>query len=110
MTFKGSRAGTIARAQHYYLEAIAPAFETMGFTCRTYDNPLQGQAPVLLGTRIEDPKLPTVLGYGHGDVICGQENEWTKGKGPWLLGRDGDRLYGRGLLITRVSTPSIWPR
>jgi acetylornithine deacetylase/succinyl-diaminopimelate desuccinylase-like protein len=128
MSPKGSRAGAIARAQHYldsgtfeaelakrvahrtesqklpqslsylkaYLEAIAPAFETMGFKCRTYDNPLPGQAPVLLATRIEDPRLPTVLGYGHGDVIRGQERDWTKGKGPWLLTRDGDRLYGRG--------------
>ena len=40
--------------------------------------------------------LPTVLGYGHGDVIRGLEDQWTKGKGPWITARDGDRLYGRG--------------
>ena len=55
-----------------------------------------GQGPVLLATRIEDAKLPTVLGYGHGDVIRGLEDQWTKGKGPWVTARDGDRLYGRG--------------
>ena len=75
---------------------MAPAFARLGFTTRIYDNPLPGQGPVLLATRIEDAKLPTVLGYGHGDVIRGLEDQWTKGKGPWVTARDGDRLYGRG--------------
>src|SRR6187401_3168327 len=46
-----------------YLEAeMAPAFARLGFTSRIYANPLPGQGPVLLATRIEDPALPTVLG------------------------------------------------
>jgi len=82
---------------HRYLEEeMAPAFGRLGFATRIYDNPLAGQGPVLLATRIEDAKLPTVLGYGHGDVIRGLEDQWTKGKGPWVTARDGDRLYGRG--------------
>ena len=40
--------------------------------------------------------LPTVLMYGHGDVIRGQDASWTRGQGPWTLAEDGDRLYGRG--------------
>ncbi|HJU32061.1 MAG TPA: M20 family metallopeptidase [Hyphomicrobiaceae bacterium] len=80
-----------------YLEAeMAPAFARLGFTSRIYANPMPGQGPVLLATRIEDPALPTVLGYGHGDVIRGLEDQWTKGNGPWVTARDGDRLYGRG--------------
>ena len=80
-----------------YLEAeMAPSFARLGFTTRIYPNPRQGQGPVLLATCIEDPALPTVLGYGHGDVIRGLEDQWTKGKGPWVTARDGDRLYGRG--------------
>src|SRR5262245_40732687 len=80
-----------------YLEAeMTPAFAAMGFTSRVYDNPSAGQGPVLLAIRIEDPALPTVLGYGHGDVVRGMEEEWTKGKGPWITARDSDRLYGRG--------------
>ncbi len=75
---------------------MAPSFARMGFTTRIYDNPLPGQGPVLLATRIEDARLPTVLGYGHGDVIRGLEDQWTKGKGPWVTARDGDRVYGRG--------------
>ena len=51
---------------------------------------------VLLAERNEAPGLRTVLGYGHGDVVLGMEDRWTKGKGPWTTARDGDRLYGRG--------------
>lgn len=80
----------------YLKEEMEPAFNRMGFSCRIYPNPVKGQRPVLLATRIEDPSLPTVLGYGHGDVIRGLEEQWTKGKGPWITARDGDRLYGRG--------------
>lgn len=82
---------------HRYLdEEIIPAFENMGFKCRKYDNPLGSGGPFLLAELIEDNSLPTVLGYGHGDVIHGQEDQWTKGKGAWETARDGDRLYGRG--------------
>ena len=79
-----------------YLELeMIPAFEAMGFTWTIYENPLPGVGPVLLATRIEGAGV-TVLGYGHGDVIRGQEDQWTKGAGPWQTARDGDRLYGRG--------------
>ena len=80
----------------YVSAEMIPSFARLGFQCRTFDNPVAGQGPVLLATRIEDAKLPTVLGYGHGDVIRGQDKQWTKGRGPWDLARDGDRLYGRG--------------
>ncbi|MFM9940058.1 MAG: M20 family metallopeptidase [Hyphomicrobiaceae bacterium] len=86
----------IAECHRYLDTEMRGAFEAMGFTCRTFDNPIKGQGPVLLATRIEDPKLPTVLGYGHGDVVRGMEEQWTKGQGPWVTARDGDRLYGRG--------------
>ena len=87
---------SLPELRRYLDEEMAPAFQRLGFTTRIYDNPLPGQGPVLLATRIEDAKLPTVLGYGHGDVIRGLEDQWTKGKGPWVTARDGDRLYGRG--------------
>ena len=87
---------SFSEIERYVHAEIAPSFERMGFTCKIYDNPVKGQGPVLLATRIEGPDLPVVLGYGHGDVIRGQDDQWTKGRGPWLLSRDGDRLYGRG--------------
>lgn len=79
-----------------YLEhEMTPALEAMGFSCRVFENPKPGVGPVLLAERDEGADL-TVLGYGHGDVIRGQEAQWTKGQGPWVTARDGDRLYGRG--------------
>ena len=85
-----------AELDRYITAEMIPAFEALGFTCRSFANPVAGQGPVLLATRIEDAKYPTVLGYGHGDVIRGQDAQWTKGNGPWQLQRDSDRLYGRG--------------
>ena len=86
----------IAECHRYFTAEMTPAFERMGFSTWVYDNPVAGQGPVLLAERIEDPKLPTVLGYGHGDVVRGMDEQWTKGKGPWITARDGERLYGRG--------------
>ena len=80
-----------------YLESdLIPTFENLGFDIKLFDNPVEGHGPILLASRIEDEQLSTVLGYGHGDVILGQEDQWQKGKGPWQLQRDNDRLYGRG--------------
>lgn len=86
----------ISDCRRYLADEMGPAFEAMGYECRIYDNPFDGCGPVLLATRIEDPALPTVLGYGHGDVVLGQEGQWKDGRDPWTLERDGDRVYGRG--------------
>jgi acetylornithine deacetylase/succinyl-diaminopimelate desuccinylase-like protein len=87
---------SLGELRRYLVEEMVPAFARLGFETRIFDNPLAGQGPVLLATRIEAPGLPTVLGYGHGDVVRGLEDQWTKGEGPWIIARDGDRLYGRG--------------
>jgi acetylornithine deacetylase/succinyl-diaminopimelate desuccinylase-like protein len=80
-----------------YLEGeMQPSFERLGFRCRILANPAAGGGPFLLAARIEDPAALTVLSYGHGDVIRGQEAQWRKGLDPWTLKREGDRLYGRG--------------
>jgi acetylornithine deacetylase/succinyl-diaminopimelate desuccinylase-like protein len=89
-------ADALAECHRYLKEEMNPVFAAMGFKTHTYNNPIAGQGPVLLAERIEDPGQPTVLGYGHGDVIRGMEEEWTKGRGPWVIARDGARLYGRG--------------
>ena len=80
----------------YLREEMIPAFEAMGFECKRYENPFEGAGPFLLAHRHESDDCPTVLGYGHGDVIQGLDDLWTKGEGPWVTARDGDRLYGRG--------------
>ncbi len=84
-------------AMDYYLETeMIPAFEAMGHECRIFENPVAGKGPVLLATRMEDEALPTVLGYGHGDVVRGLEDEWRDGLNPWVAEQRGERLYGRG--------------
>ena len=82
---------------HRYIdEEMIPAFEKMGFETRVYQNPYPDCGPFLLAQRQEGESFPTVLGYGHGDVVQGLDDLWTRGKGPWVTARDGDRIYGRG--------------
>jgi acetylornithine deacetylase/succinyl-diaminopimelate desuccinylase-like protein len=80
----------------YLEQEIAPAFERMGFKVDILPNPVEGVGPILLAERIEDPALPTVLSYGHGDVIRGLDEQWREGLSPWLLKQEGERYYGRG--------------
>jgi acetylornithine deacetylase/succinyl-diaminopimelate desuccinylase-like protein len=80
----------------YLRQEIAPAFERMGFKIEILPNPVEGVGPILLAERIEDPKLPTVLSYGHGDVIRGLAEQWREGLSPWTLKQEGERYYGRG--------------
>ena len=80
----------------YLEQEMIPAFEAMGHDCQVFENPVAGGGPVLLACRIEDASCPTVLGYGHGDVIRGQEGRWKNDRDPWTIEQDGDRVYGRG--------------
>jgi acetylornithine deacetylase/succinyl-diaminopimelate desuccinylase-like protein len=80
----------------YLHEELQPAFESMGFACRTLTHP-KARAPFLYAERMEDPTLPTVLGYGHGDVIRGLDAEWHEGLSPWTLTESQGRWYGRGI-------------
>lgn len=80
----------------YLNEQIAPALEPLGFSCRILDNPIEGGGPFLIAHRLEDPALPTVLGYGHGDVVRGIPEQWREGLDPWTVTVEGERWYGRG--------------
>lgn len=89
-------AGNGAAAQAYLAEEIVPELATLGFESTIHDNPESDEHPLLIASRIEDPSLPTVLLYGHGDVQFAHDSQWSEGLDPWVLTRDGDRLYGRG--------------
>ncbi len=80
----------------YLTDELAPALKALGFTQQVFDNPVAGFGPLMIASRHEGDRLPTVLMYGHGDVIRGQDKSWTRGAGPWTVAADGDRLYGRG--------------
>jgi acetylornithine deacetylase/succinyl-diaminopimelate desuccinylase-like protein len=80
-----------------YLEReILPTFERIGFAVRIVANPVPTCGPFLIATRIEGATLPTVLAYGHADVIRGLEPQWRAGLDPWTLTVEGERWYGRG--------------
>lgn len=92
-----SQDGQRAAVQHDYLNhEIAPTLAAMGFTTRLLENPVQASAPFLIAERIEDAALPTVLTYGHGDVVFGYDEQWRDGLDPWSVRVEGDRWYGRG--------------
>lgn len=85
-----------AELRHYLDQAMQPMLSRLGFACDVLDNPEPGCAPLLVATRQEGADRPTVLSYGHGDVIRGQADQWHAGLSPFDLKQDGDRLYGRG--------------
>jgi len=81
-----------------YIETeMRPLLEDLGFTCKTLHHP-HAKGPFLYAERIEDPALPTIFGYGHGDVIRGLDKDWNDGLSPWTLTEVGDRWYGRGVV------------
>jgi acetylornithine deacetylase/succinyl-diaminopimelate desuccinylase-like protein len=85
------------QALHDYLtDEIRPTLSKMGFTSRIVENPVAPNAPFLIAERLEGDGLPTVLTYGHGDVVRGYDDQWRAGLQPWAITVDGDRWYGRG--------------
>ncbi|MBS0449776.1 MAG: M20 family metallopeptidase [Proteobacteria bacterium] len=92
-----SDTGTVPPALAAYLQGeLAPRLAPLGFDCEIAPNPTKGGGPFLIARRVEDPGLPTVLSYGHGDVVSGQDALWRDGLSPWQLEARGERWYGRG--------------
>jgi acetylornithine deacetylase/succinyl-diaminopimelate desuccinylase-like protein len=82
--------------RQYLVDEITPAVERLGCTARIVDNPVPGGGPFLIAHRHEDDALPTLLTYGHGDVVLGHDAQWRAGLEPWQVSIEGDRWYGRG--------------
>ncbi|MCD7439905.1 M20 family metallopeptidase [Streptomyces lincolnensis] len=85
-----------ARLHAYLNHELAPAASRLGAEVRVLDNPDPAAGPFLLAHRHEADGLPTVLVYGHADVVPGQDDRWREGLSPWHLVVEGNRLYGRG--------------
>ena len=79
-----------------YMEEMRLTLSPLGFDTKVFENPNPEAGPIFFAERIEDEKLKTVLTYGHGDVVRGQEEKWLKNLTPWSLFIDGDKIYGRG--------------
>src|SRR5665213_583050 len=79
-----------------YLEAeLKPTLSELGFTTKLIES-ANGKHPYLLAERNESASAPTVLTYGHGDVVDGMVGEWRDNLDPWRLTPKGNRVYGRG--------------
>jgi acetylornithine deacetylase/succinyl-diaminopimelate desuccinylase-like protein len=80
----------------YLTDEIVPQAQQLGFETRIADNPVAGAGPFLIATRHEGDDLPTVLIYGHGDVVRGYDSQWREPLTPWAVKIEGERWYGRG--------------
>src|SRR3984893_9492334 len=82
-----------ADALRAYLEdELRPAFSELGFSTRVIESPT-GKNPFLLAEYRESASAPTVLMYGHGDVVDGMEGEWRNNLNPWRTTTIDDRVY-----------------
>ena len=82
--------------QQYVSGEMTESLQKMGYDCSVFPNPRPEYGPFLIARRVEDASKPTVLTYGHGDVIRGQEDQWRDGLSPWKIVVEGDKMYGRG--------------
>ncbi len=84
-----------AALRAYLTDELQPAFKAMDFSTRLIESPA-GKGPYLLAEYRESDSAPTVLVYGHGDVVDGMAGEWRDNLDPWRTTQIGNRLYGRG--------------
>ena len=89
------RAGEIRQ----YLDVeMRSTFEALGCTVELLEERSDDGTPrpFLVARRHEGADRPTVLMYGHADVVLGHEGRWADDRDPWTLDVAGDRVYGRG--------------
>src|ERR1700716_3679930 len=79
----------------YLEDELQPAFSQLDFATRIIESPT-GKSPYLLAEYRESSSAPTVLTYGHGDVLDGMAGEWRDNLDPWRTTTVENRVYGRG--------------
>lgn len=82
----------------YCADVLGPMVGALGFAVSVLENPEPGHGPVMLASRIEDSALPTVLIYGHGDVVRAMPEQWRPDLDPWRVTVEDERIYGRGVV------------
>lgn len=80
----------------YLSNNIGGPLENIGFTYEILEHPAKSGQPFMIAEYKESNELPTVLLYGHGDVVNGNASEWSEGLTPFSLVARDDRWYGRG--------------
>ena len=61
---------------NYYTNNIIPMLTEMGFECNIMRNSSSEANVFLFAERIENHNFKTILTYGHGDVVLGQDEAW----------------------------------
>jgi acetylornithine deacetylase/succinyl-diaminopimelate desuccinylase-like protein len=92
---ESQNAGRAGELRAYLEKEMRPAFAELDFESRLVESP-SGKSPFLVADYRESASLPTVLVYGHGDVVDGMEGEWRGNLDPFKTTRIGNRVYGRG--------------
>lgn len=88
--------GCEAELQRYLDEEMVPYLTQMGFSCVIHKNPRADAGPILVAHRFEDDAHPTIMTYGHGDVVAGYDEQWQDNMSPWKVTKSNDIWYGRG--------------
>lgn len=92
-----SDTGQVLPELHGYLrDELLPALTALGFSGAIHPNPDPKGGPFLVARRVESADAPTLLTYGHGDVVSGQASRWRDGLDPWTLAARDGRWFGRG--------------
>src|SRR5258707_13590169 len=84
----------------YLVDELTPAFAQLDFSTRLIESP-SGKNPYLLADYRESLSAPTVLMYGHGDVVEGMAGEWRDNLNPWRTTTVSHTVYGRGTAPTK---------
>lgn len=91
--------GVRMAAWRYLAEQIEPSLQSAGFTVEVIENDHAPDCPFLLAARLENPALPTVLLYAHGDIAA-ESRPRSSGLAPLIV--QGDRWYGAGIADSKA--------
>jgi len=67
--------GALPELVEYISVEMSATLGKLGYECEVLPNPRGDYGPFLIARRIEDISKATVLTYGHGDVVRGQEEQ-----------------------------------
>src|SRR5258708_6899554 len=91
---ESQNSGSGAALRAYLEEDLQPAFAALDFSTRLIESPT-GRGPYLLADYREDSSLPTLLTYGHGDVVDGMVRQCPHNVDPWRTPPKSERSEGR---------------
>jgi acetylornithine deacetylase/succinyl-diaminopimelate desuccinylase-like protein len=90
----------------YPEQEMLPELRSQGFTGEIFDNPTGKGGPFLIARRIEDPALPTLLTYGHGDTVLAWMTAGCPACPPGCWSSGGSGSMAAASSTTRASTPA----